>query len=282
MKIIRKDFMYKESIKEEKQESVVKSNGVYSILNDEWIKEPEKDIIPDVEINQEEFNKLFTEWENTYFELLKYIEEDNETKLEEDSTNVYGLFAYKIDPKTGRVIDTCDEMNPVEIGTREYLSQQKKNYLDSWNANKQGDVFKFVIKFAGVQDFREECNLEESEELNELYPHKGETQDEFIKRFMHDDEMKKEYPTSKQRYAVAMSYWNRKDNLKEVVHNDTSIKSEDIEKFINDLYDLRKTSIKQDGEYGLGNLVFKEFRSKGYLDNLKKLKQELVSKELSL
>jgi predicted RNase H-like nuclease (RuvC/YqgF family) len=57
---------------------------------------------------------------------------------------------------------------------------------------------------------------------------------------------------------------------------------EKIENLIEDLYDLRKESISKDGEYGLGNLVFKEFRNLGYLDNLKELKNQLKTKKLSL
>ena len=59
-------------------------------------------------------------------------------------------------------------------------------------------------------------------------------------------------------------------------------KSDDIFDFITELYNLRKESIANEGEYGLGNLVFKEFRNLGYLDNLKKLRRDEKSKELSL
>ena len=58
--------------------------------------------------------------------------------------------------------------------------------------------------------------------------------------------------------------------------------SDDIYSFIEDLYDLRKESIAKEGEYGLGNLVFKEFRNLGYLDNLKELRKQEKGKELSL
>ena len=44
----------------------------------------------------------------------------------------------------------------------------------------------------------------------------------------------------------------------------------------------RKTSIAKDGEYAIGNLVFKKMRNEGYLDNLKRLRNCLKSKELSL
>jgi hypothetical protein len=58
--------------------------------------------------------------------------------------------------------------------------------------------------------------------------------------------------------------------------------SEKISNFIEALYDLRKKSISEEGEYSLGNLVFKEFRNLGYLDNLKELKNKARSRELSL
>lgn len=61
-----------------------------------------------------------------------------------------------------------------------------------------------------------------------------------------------------------------------------AVSSDDVTEFIEDLYGLRRKSIAEDGEYGLGNLVFKEFRNRGYLDRLRELRNELKSKELSL
>lgn len=57
---------------------------------------------------------------------------------------------------------------------------------------------------------------------------------------------------------------------------------EEIEKFFEELYTMRKESIAKDGEYGIGNLVFKELRNNLYLDDLKDLKNDLISAELSL
>lgn len=64
--------------------------------------------------------------------------------------------------------------------------------------------------------------------------------------------------------------------------NLTEERSDDIYDFITELYNLRKESIANEGEYGLGNLVFKEFRNLGYLDNLRQLRKQAKSKELSL
>ena len=53
-------------------------------------------------------------------------------------------------------------------------------------------------------------------------------------------------------------------------------------KLLDDIYDkLRKKGVAK-GEYAIENLAFKELRNKGYLDQLKEFKNELVSKRLSL
>ena len=48
--------------------------------------------------------------------------------------------------------------------------------------------------------------------LNEVYPNKGESKEDFISRFM--SATKDEYPNIKQRYAVANSYWDRRNKKK--------------------------------------------------------------------
>ena len=57
---------------------------------------------------------------------------------------------------------------------------------------------------------------------------------------------------------------------------------EEIDNLIEDIYNLRKEGMEEEGEYSIKNLIFKEFRNLGYLDNLKELRKEEVSKELSL
>lgn len=55
-----------------------------------------------------------------------------------------------------------------------------------------------------------------------------------------------------------------------------------IDEFIADLYDARKVGIRDEGEYCLPNLAFKEFRSAGKLDALKERKARIRDAELSL
>jgi mRNA interferase MazF len=84
----------------------------------------------------------------------------------------------------------------------------------------------------------------------------------------------------KEAFDKLFKEWEEKYNL--LLKQINEELSDDIYNFIEDLYDLRKESIAKDGEYSLGNLVFKEFRNRGYLDNLKDLRKEEKSKELSL
>ena len=55
-----------------------------------------------------------------------------------------------------------------------------------------------------------------------------------------------------------------------------------INQLIEQVYELRKTGLAEEGEYSIKNLLFKEFRNRGYLDKLKELKNELIGQELSL
>lgn len=57
---------------------------------------------------------------------------------------------------------------------------------------------------------------------------------------------------------------------------------EDINNIIDSLYLLRQQSILRDGEFGIGNQVFKEIRNMGLLQELKDKKVALENKEMSL
>jgi len=74
-----------------------------------------------------------------------------------------------------------------------------------------------------------------------------------------------------------ISIWENKIN--NVVNNGTI---DDIKNVINILYMIRKNSIAVDGEFGKGNVLFKELRNKGLLDSLKNKVREITSNTLSL
>ena len=60
------------------------------------------------------------------------------------------------------------------------------------------------------------------------------------------------------------------------------LEDDECEEFLDDLHVMRKISLTTDGEWGDGNLVFKEFRNRGYIQDLKDRKYKVKSKELTL
>ena len=58
--------------------------------------------------------------------------------------------------------------------------------------------------------------------------------------------------------------------------------SEQITQVIDNLYLMRKNSLDTDGEFGAGNLLFKEIRNRGLLDSAKDAYKKFRSKELTL
>lgn len=77
-----------------------------------------------------------------------------------------------------------------------------------------------------------------------------------------------------------------KNELQDLVDSVQSVlddgDSDDIKDCINMLYLMRKDSIAIDGEYGVGNLLFKEIRNRGLLNALKDKYNEMISDELTL
>lgn len=72
------------------------------------------------------------------------------------------------------------------------------------------------------------------------------------------------------------------DLYKQTYEKYKSLTDEECEQFLDDLYIMRKISLANDGEFGEGNLVFKQFRNNGFLQTLKDRKYKFKSKELSL
>ena len=68
----------------------------------------------------------------------------------------------------------------------------------------------------------------------------------------------------------------------ELLHKYSSLTDDQIGDFIDELYMLRKESLAADGEFGEGNLIFKQLRNDGIIDELKDRLYAMKSKELTL
>ena len=71
---------------------------------------------------------------------------------------------------------------------------------------------------------------------------------------------------------------NYKDQINKVLEKPTI---EKIDSMLVDIYNLR-VSLNLDGEFSIGNLLFKEIRSKGYINKLKNAKIKLENEKLSI
>ena len=174
------------------------------------------------------------------------------------------------------------------------------NIVDYWKTNQfkkknnlTDDDLKTILRTLTVKDY--ETNSKDAEgKYNEAIIFIKNTDIKNIKNI--ELYIKLDYDTVEDNPVIVISFHSRSDhptknNLdgskdKEDVHRILEDINEEklskIESLINDLYELRKTSIEEGGEYSIGNLIFKEFRNKGYLDNLKDRMRELINKELSL
>ena len=92
-----------------------------------------------------------------------------------------------------------------------YDSQYKDKSVDKATIEKMTDYI--IDYYKDYPDFKKglkSTELKTTESLVEMLPHEEESKTEFVSRFMSDDKMIKEYENPKQRYAVAMSYWEKK------------------------------------------------------------------------
>ena len=109
-----------------------------------------------------------------------------------------------------------------------------------------------------------------------------------VNRLLSDDEVneilkqKGIEPIHRQGGDKTLKELGLQESFKEDLNEQEQKQLDEIDNLVNDLYKLRQQSIQQDGEFGVGNLVFKEMRNMGYLDNLKELKRKLQSKDMSL
>lgn len=150
-----------------------------------------------------------------------------------------------------------------EVSSEKNLLNLLYNYVKS-DFNKNYDI---KVKGMDVEIYIEDMNS--TSISNGIY---SILYDEWIKFPTH---MK--YPVELQDIEI------KNTDLYKIFYNQyLNLEDEDIEDYINRLYMLRKSSLAKDGEFGIGNLVFKEIRNNGILDELKERKRIIKSKELTL
>lgn len=134
-------------------------------------------------------------------------------RLIEDKENKPHYFVKMENTTTGEVIEKyfyyLDYKEKVFNKILKWVKYIKSNYPedDDWIVDIE-DSERVNESISSKNAFKIKSSLEEKI-INEIYPNKGESEKDFISRFM--SVTKDEYPDVKQRYAVAKSYWKRRD-----------------------------------------------------------------------
>lgn len=124
------------------------------------------------------------------------------------------LYTVRIHIENPKLIKDYDEYDRLMDITNAYWSVEEMEKEGYDSAIYEEDNLVYYMLFNPAQQAKivkeEYVGKELKEEtIVEVYPNKGESKKDFIKRFM--KVTKDEYPDVKQRYAVSLSYWNRRN-----------------------------------------------------------------------
>lgn len=257
-----KKTILKEDLEETSPYTNIKSNGIYS-LNTGWVKHPVQQDIPDIDM--EEFEKEFKVWEDRYFDLIDKIENNNDSLIE----NLVNEASRRGQTSLKKALIELTKIVLPEVSMDENLTWCVHHIDCDENNNK--------IENLSIIPLGDHTKLHTSIRNNE------------IKDVHKVDDYAKDYNIVLVGPALAKIISDSKkyrdgDIIKESLEksSDRNTLRVDIDNLIEDIYNLRKEGMEEDGEYSIKNLIFKEFRNLGYLDNLKELRKKEISKELSL
>lgn len=99
--------------------------------------------------------------------------------------------------------ETPDETAYIDMANKYATIEEAQDWADY----TYGRNWQETCEIINIDDFKNGVNVQDVE------PKKGENKDDFIARFM--SETKEEYPDNKQRYAIALSYWDRRKKVKD-------------------------------------------------------------------
>jgi len=246
----------------EKVDNKLVSNGVYSILADTWLKEPVASEIPD--IDQAEVDKEAQVWEDRYNEIVDRAEKE--------------LIGFTPDAPNSEAEKTSETAEPDSDCTGEGCARTEKIISDQirgeWEAVRNyqqaiDDLEKSNMDFDNVIKLLDDISDEELVHVGEL------TQALTDIKSNASSEIDKGAAEAEEKLANPV----QTEKLTEEVHTDLI---DAIDSFLDEIYVARQDGLNEEGEYSIRNLVFKELRNKGCFDRLKDIKNQLISKELSM
>jgi len=282
----------------ESEETNTQSEGVFSLYNG-WIKTPSSETFENDEIDAG-FEVEFKKWEDRFNTLMS----DEKISIEEDFESSKTLTVYKGSQSSKEDFTTVDLMESTEIGIHCGTKSAVKSL---------GYKHIYEIKLGNFNLLEFDFDMNSDWAVPELANKLSEDEIE-VKRLLtklrivsHRRDKKEQYSKIFRDFILAkgynlISYKNEDEDINSVSYIiiDTSTiidaklieeenlssneinKLNEIEIFVHDLLQLRKTSLAKDGENSVGNRVFKQFRRLGYIKALKDAKTAYEQKEMSL
>lgn len=236
--------------KNKNQYQLVEDIEIHDTLNP-LIWDSEDNLLPEVE------NKI-EDIVDTFIEILK--EDEIEIKLDD---------IYLLGSNANYNYNEASDLD-IHLIVDETFDCEENHLPIIYQAYKTLFNRKYDITFKGINV---ELYVENKDDLSNVSTGLYSLNDGWIKK---PDKNKLPQIDNEEVNRQVIKWANKYNNLKSMLTIDN------IDDYINDLYELRTNSIKTDGEFGIGNLVFKEIRRVGILDELKEKKTELESKELSI
>ena len=108
----------------ESSDTPVVSNGIYSILNDEWVKEPKNEIIPDIDVA--EIADTLKPWEARYKQLIKDLDGPDSVDETPIDTFVNELYELRAKGLSGEGEYSTENLVFKEMRNKGYLDALKE------------------------------------------------------------------------------------------------------------------------------------------------------------
>lgn len=293
----------------EPEETQTASGGVFSLMNG-WARVPSKGAFNSNEASDKEFETEFKKWENKYNALLNTLNIDldsiNSIDLEEDKKihKSETITTYNGSIHNDENYKNINLMKSKELGIHcgTKLAVKARGYkyiyeLKLSNFNILKLKFDMTVEWGGL-----ELASKLTTDADELKMLKLK-----LRTFSNRKDKREQYSKIYRDFILSkgynlISYINKvedKDTTGYIIIDTSTIisaklieeenlsavetdKLAEIDKFVKDIYDLRKASLKKGGENSVGNKVFKQFRRLGYLKTLKDAKIAFENKEMSL
>ena len=265
------------------------SNGVYSVMQEKWIKEPVMEDIP--EFDKTAFEAAFKPWEDRYMELKEKANKaiTEALKLTEDLEGAKSIIAdqtrgeYEAIQNYNKAIVDLQEIGDfddvinilssitdeekVHVGELQYaLGTLNDNINDKIDSGKEEAEEHTSGDDSTMEEAMQNNDTEAADHIQQLIDFYEDREDDYYTQGRFSDKLDE-----------------LEQQLQESAETEQTYIKDEIEQLIDDVYEQRKIGLATpEGEWSTENLIFKEFRNKGYLDDLKDLRNKVISKSLCL